>query len=120
MNENPKNTIKSPLSSIAASRAPICLSSGCQLRRQSLLTRSVAARWLGVLSLVMCFHANSFAQANRIPGPIDNGQRFMIPGDLPPLAQSMFDQGPVDASFRLDRVTLVIKRSGELSGEYVE
>ena len=59
----------------------------------------------------MCFHANSFAQANRIPGPIDNGQRFMIPGDLPPLAQSMFDQGPVDASFRLDRVTLVIERS---------
>jgi len=75
-----------------------------------------AAQLFALAGIVMCFRGNLLAQPNRIPGPIDSTQRFIIPGNLPPLAQSIFDQGPVDASFKLDRVTLVINPSDVQAG----
>src|SRR5579871_1193671 len=70
-----------------------------------------ASRFFCIVAFMTCFHVNSWAQGNRIPGPIDNGQRFTIPGSLPPLLQLANDQGSADASLKLDRITLVLKPS---------
>jgi hypothetical protein len=42
-----------------------------------------AAQVFGVVGIVVCFHGDSWAQPHRIPGPIDNGQRFIIPRICP-------------------------------------
>ncbi len=47
-----------------------------------------------------------FAQADRIPGPIDSSQMVTLPGHADRLAQPQYDQGPVEPSFQFGRVTL--------------
>jgi subtilase family serine protease len=72
---------------------------------------SITRQSLRFIGLITCFQAVSLAQPNRIPGPIDDTVRFTLTGNLPPLAQSIFDQGPVEPTFTLSRVTLVLKPS---------
>ena len=76
-----------------------------------------AGRWFAFAALLMCFHANVFAQPDRITQPIDDGQRFTVPGNLPPLAQSQYDQGPAAASLKLARITLVVEPSDAQAAE---
>ncbi|MBV8728916.1 MAG: S8/S53 family peptidase [Acidobacteriia bacterium] len=59
----------------------------------------------------MFCYANLFAQPDRITQPIDDSQVFTIPGNLPPLALSQYDQGPLNPSLKLARITLVVKPS---------
>ena len=60
------------------------------------LTCLATARWLTVVVFVLCFHAYSFAQPNRITGEIDDGQRFTLRGHLHRQAQSLYDRaGPI-------------------------
>jgi hypothetical protein len=78
---------------------------------------SRVARCIGALGFVMCFHANSFAQPNRIPQTIDSSRRFTLHGNLHPIANSSYDRGRVDASLKLDRLTLILKSSDTQSAE---
>ena len=98
-------------SSIAEPQGLISRSSSSQLICHTRFTFSCAHRWFGVLGLILCFHANSFAQPNRIAQRIDNGERITIRGTLHPLAESNYDQGRADASMQLDRLMLVLKPS---------
>ena len=76
-----------------------------------------AARCCGVLALLICFHANSFGQPNRISQTIDSGRRFTMRGNLHPIADSSYDRGRVDPSLKLDRLTLVLKPSDTQAAE---
>ncbi len=51
------------------------------------------------------------AQPNRIAGSIESRQMVTLPGSLHPEAQPQFDQGPVDPSYQLNYVTLIIAPS---------
>ncbi|HEY1757054.1 MAG TPA: protease pro-enzyme activation domain-containing protein [Bryobacteraceae bacterium] len=48
------------------------------------------------------------AQADRIAGTIDSAQTITASGMLAPLAQSRYDQGPVEASFRLSYMRMML------------
>jgi hypothetical protein len=51
------------------------------------------------------------AQPNRIMGTIESRQMVTLPGSLHPKAQPQFDQGPVDPSYQLGYVTLIVAPS---------
>jgi uncharacterized protein (TIGR03437 family) len=51
------------------------------------------------------------AQQSRITGRIDDSQRVTLHGHLHPKASPQFDQGAVDPSLRLPRVTLMLQPS---------
>lgn len=58
---------------------------------------------LPLLASTLCFAA----QPDRITGPIDSSQRVSLPGHVNRSATPQYDQGPIPASFQLDRVTLL-------------
>ena len=70
---------------------------------QSFLAKAVCAAVLASASL--------FAQPARIRGHIDGTQRIALKGHIHPKAQAEYDQGPVDASFTLPSMSLVLKPS---------
>jgi len=100
-------------SSIAEPHRPISRASGSQFICHPLFTLTLARRWLGVLGLILCSQANSFAQPSRIAQRIDSGQRVTIRGTLHPLAASRYDRGRADASVQLDRLMVVLKPSDD-------
>ena len=53
------------------------------------------------------------AQPDRIVTPIDNNQTVVLKGSVHPRAQPQFDQGPVDPSMKLGRITLQVNPSPE-------
>jgi subtilase family serine protease len=55
----------------------------------------------------LCFAA----QVDRISGPIDSSQKVVLPGNVHPMAKPEYDQGPVEPSFALSSVTLVMAPS---------
>src|SRR2546426_405494 len=54
-----------------------------------------------------------WAQTNRLSGPLDTNRFAGVNGHMHRLAQSQFDQGPVEPSFAMRALTLVLKRSTE-------
>jgi hypothetical protein len=60
-----------------------------------------------VLAPTLCLAA----QPNRVAGSIESGQMVTLRGSVHPKAQPQFDQGPVDPSYQLNYVTLVIAPS---------
>jgi hypothetical protein len=60
---------------------------------------------------VICFHAYSFAQPNRITGVIDGDHRFALRGHLHRQAQSLHEKGRAESYQRIERLTLVLKPS---------
>jgi len=60
-----------------------------------------------VLAPTLCLAA----QPNRIAGSIESRQMVTLPGSLHPKAQPQFDQGPVDPSYQLGYVTLIVAPS---------
>jgi subtilase family serine protease len=53
------------------------------------------------------------AQPDRIVTPIDNQQTVVLKGSVHPRAQPQFDQGPVNPSMKLGRITLQVSPSPE-------
>ena len=51
------------------------------------------------------------AQESRINGPIDRGRTVPLKGNVHPRAQAQYDRGPVEPSFELAYVTLLLKPS---------
>ena len=62
------------------------------------------------LILVLCVTAQA-AQPDRIVEPIDSAQTVVLKGNVHPKALPQYDQGPVDASMWLGRVTLQLSPS---------
>jgi hypothetical protein len=60
-----------------------------------------------VLAPTLCLAA----QPDRIMGSIESRQMVTLPGSVHPKAQPQFDQGPVDPSYQLDYVTLIVAPS---------
>ncbi|MBS1874480.1 MAG: Ig-like domain repeat protein [Acidobacteria bacterium] len=56
---------------------------------------------------------SSLGQPNRIAAKIDNSRRFTLTGQVHPYAVSDYDQGRVDPSQQLNRVTLVLQPSAD-------
>ena len=51
------------------------------------------------------------AQPDRITAPIDSRRTVVLRGNVHPYAQARFDQGPVEPAFRLDYITLLLKKT---------
>ena len=54
-----------------------------------------------------------WAQTNRLSAPLNTNRIAALNGHVHHLAQSQFDQGPVEPSFAMRALTLVLKRSAE-------
>ena len=70
-----------------------------------------AQRSLGLLGLLISFHASSFAQPGRIIGTINPDQWIPLPGQVHAHARPEFDQGKAPDSLIMQSVTLVLKPS---------
>jgi subtilase family serine protease len=55
----------------------------------------------------------SRGQTSRLVAPIDPSHRSLLQGYIPPRAQPQYDQGPVEPSFPLEYVTLLLKPSAQ-------
>jgi uncharacterized protein (TIGR03437 family) len=64
-----------------------------------------------VVSLLVLPPAALVAQENRITGPIDRSRTVLLKGNVNPRAQPQYDRGPVEPSFELAYVTLLLKPS---------
>jgi uncharacterized protein (TIGR03437 family) len=64
-----------------------------------------------VVSLLVLPPAALLAQENRITGPIDRSRTVLLKGSVHPSAQAQYDRGPVEPSFELAYVTLLLKPS---------
>ena len=85
--------------------------------KKTLSSRLATARCLAVVVLVLCFHATSFAQPDRITGEIGEAERFTLRGHLHRQAQSLYDQGRADSYLTIERLTLVLKPSDTQAAE---
>jgi uncharacterized protein (TIGR03437 family) len=64
-----------------------------------------------LVSLLVLPPAAMRAQENRIAGPIDRSRMVLLKGNVHPRAQAQYDRGPVEPSFELGYVTLLLKPS---------
>jgi len=63
------------------------------------------------ISLLVLPLASMRAQENRITGPIDRSRTVLLKGNVHPRAQAQNDRGPVEQSFELAYVTLLLQPS---------
>jgi uncharacterized protein (TIGR03437 family) len=63
------------------------------------------------VSLLVLPPAALLAQENRITGPIDRSRTVLLKGNVHPGAQAQYDRGPVEPSFELAYVTLLLQPS---------
>jgi uncharacterized protein (TIGR03437 family) len=68
-------------------------------------------RFALVVSLLALPPSALLAQENRITGPIDRSRTVLLRGNVHPRAQAQYDRGPVEPSFELAYVTLLLKPS---------
>ena len=66
--------------------------------------------WVGV-ALLACARGLAQLPAGRIAGRIDETRVVTLEGNVHPLAQAEFDQGPVSAEMRLERMILLLEPS---------
>jgi len=72
----------------------------------------IILRRAGILSLLLCASlAPLFAQRNRIPARIDNARTVVLRGRVHPKARAENDSGPVENSFQIPGITLLLKPS---------
>jgi uncharacterized protein (TIGR03437 family) len=69
------------------------------------------------LSLTLFLPLSAVAQQSRIASPIDNNRRVTLTGHISPRALAGSDQGPVDPSFVMARVTLMMRPSASQQAE---
>ena len=67
-----------------------------------------SARIIRLLFLVPCALV---AQPDRITAPIDGRRAVVLKGNVHPMAQPRFDQGPAEPGFRVGYVTLMLKKT---------
>jgi subtilase family serine protease len=67
----------------------------------------------GILTgmLLFCFPVFAQTQASRISQPIDSRRMVAVSGNVPPQARPEFDQGALDPSQMLNRVTIFFQRT---------
>ena len=70
-------------------------------------------RALGIIPTLLFATLGLAAQPDRITGPINTYDTVVLQGGVHPKAQPQFDQGPVEASFKLANVTMVIPPSAK-------
>jgi uncharacterized protein (TIGR03437 family) len=66
---------------------------------------------LALIALIFEFAMAALAQQSRITAQIDNSQRVTLTGHLHPLAKAQYDQGALDPSTQLSRVTVTLQPS---------
>jgi len=66
-------------------------------------------KFCSALVVAACVATSAQAQQDRISGPIDPSQLVVLRGCVHPQARPEYDQGPVDPSFRLSYMTLILK-----------
>jgi uncharacterized protein (TIGR03437 family) len=64
-----------------------------------------------IVWLVLLLPCALLAQPDRITAPIDARRAVVLHGNVRPMAQPQFDQGPVEPVFRLGYVTLMLKKT---------
>jgi len=60
------------------------------------------------------------AAEDRVAGPLDLNRTVILRGQVHPLAQARFDQGPVDPAMPLDRITVLLRPAAELDAFLAE
>jgi subtilase family serine protease len=63
--------------------------------------------------LILCGGVARAQERRRIPGPIDENRRVVLPGTVHPRARTQFDMGPLDPSRRIGPLIVLLKRSSE-------
>src|SRR4029077_8870991 len=69
------------------------------------------SRLILTASLALSVTCIALAQPDRIGGPIDRSWSVVVPGNAHPKAQMKYDQGPVEASFRLGYISMMLKQT---------
>jgi uncharacterized protein (TIGR03437 family) len=64
-----------------------------------------------VVCLLFLLPCALLAQPDRVTAPIDAGRTVLLKGNVHPMAQPQFDQGPVEPTFRLSYITLMLKKT---------
>jgi uncharacterized protein (TIGR03437 family) len=64
-----------------------------------------------LIHLLLLLPCALLAQPDRITAPIDARRTVVLKGNVHPLAQARFDQGPVEPAFRLSYITLTLKKT---------
>jgi subtilase family serine protease len=78
------------------------------MRRKAILL----GKWLAALGLLFILTRFSFTQSpgkDRIVRAIDDTSRVTLRGNIHPMVQPQYDQGPAEDSFKLGHVTLMFK-----------
>jgi len=70
-------------------------------------------RALGIVPILLLASLCSAAQPDRISGTIDSYPPVVLPGSVRAKAQPQYDQGPVEASFQLPYITMVMQPSAK-------
>lgn len=70
-------------------------------------------RALGIIPLLLFASLCLAAQPDRISGTIDSYRSVILTGSVHAKAQPQFDQGPVEASFKLPYITMVMQPSAK-------
>jgi subtilase family serine protease len=81
--------------------------------RNAIPQRSKSVSCTLILLVAILSVTASAAQPNRIVAPIDNNQPVVLKGSVHPRAQPQYDQGPVDPSMKLGRITFQVSPSPE-------
>jgi subtilase family serine protease len=87
---------------------------------QVLLEMPSLAKLLAVLLVSAMSAQISLAQAplkDRISQPIDSSQMSVLHGNVHPMARAQYDQGPVEPSFQIERITIVFQRTAAQQAE---
>ena len=76
-----------------------------------MIFRSTKPSWLIAAFCVLPCVAQG--QENRLKEVIDSRRSEILPGNVHPLVQAQYDQGPADEERLIQPITLVLKRSAE-------
>jgi len=80
--------------------------------RSAIIRYLQAVKFAPALGLLAGFAATALAApADRITRPVDDRVKRAIPGNVHPLAQAKFDQGPIDPEMRMNYIMLMVKPS---------
>jgi subtilase family serine protease len=90
-------------------------------RRAIFLLLLLSALLLQGLPAVAQFQSNSsdllsIQPRDRITGFIDDEQRVVLRGNVPPLASPQFDMGPVESEYRMERMVLTLQQDAAQLG----
>ena len=68
-------------------------------------------KWGVIAALGLSLACTGLAQPDRIRGPVDQSRSITLPGNMHPKAQPKYDLGPVEASFPIKYVSMLLKHT---------